>query len=141
MEDADCHVLVNSRSAETIRAFLNEFLSQRECATLGWIIAEETEAEWEIVDANELIEFCIKNPHEAHAIYWHSLNEDERRHAWIFFTDDGATIYGLMCFDEDNKQEDELLERMKQFLGSEIGYVSYVEPPPSSASQYTSLFH
>ena len=140
MREADCHVLVNSRDTETIWMFLDTFLPQRECSIAGWLVEEGTEHEKEITDVEELIEFCIKHPTEPQSIYWRGLNEYSRRHVWVFFTDDSATIYGLMCFDEDDTQENELLERMQKHFGSNIGYVSYVEPPPNSASQYTAIF-
>jgi hypothetical protein len=141
MLDADCHVLVTSRNKEAIERFLNTFLPERKCATDGLIVEENTEREREITDENELIEFCIKRPTEACAIYWQGLNEHSRRCAWICFTEDGATIYGLTCFEENEAQEDELLEKLKQHVGSRVGYISYVKPPPQSASEYTDIFN
>ena len=141
MLDADCHVLVSSRDRNTIERFLNAFLPEGECRTDVWIVAENTEREMEITNVNDLIEFCVEHSTEAQSIYWQGLNEHSRRCAWIFFTDDGATIYGLTCFEENEAQEDELLEKLKQHVGSRIGYVSYVEPPPYSALEYTHIFN
>ena len=138
MQDADCHVLVDSRDSETISLFLNTFLPQRECSVTVWLVEQGTEQE--ITDSGELIEFCIRNPNETRSIYWRGLNDYARRSAWVFFTDDGATIYGLTCFNEDEAQADQLLEQLKNHFGSKVGYISYVEPPPHSASQYIFIF-
>lgn len=102
---------------------------------------ENTEREREITDENELIEFCIKHSTEAHAIYWQEQNDYSQRRAWVFFTDDAAMIFGLTCFDETDEQENELLEKLKKHVGSNIGYISYVVPPPYSASEYTDIFN
>jgi hypothetical protein len=114
-------------------------LPERECATAGWLVEQNTEREKEITDVNELIEFCIEHPTESQAVYWQGLNEHSRRCAWVFFTVDGATIYGLTCFEENEVQEDELLDKLKKHFDSDIGYISYVKPPPNSASEYTDI--
>lgn len=140
MLDGDCHVLVRSRDKHAIEKFLNTLLPERKCTTAGWIVEQNTEREKEITNVNELIEFCIKHPTEFQAVYWQGLNENSQRCAWVFFTDDGATIYGLTCFEENEAQE-ELLEKVKKHFDSDIGYISYVKPPPNSASEYTDIFN
>ncbi|MCP4535961.1 MAG: hypothetical protein GY832_02345 [Chloroflexi bacterium] len=136
---ADYYVLVQARSIEHIESFLNHFLPEREIIIDNWIVPFGTPADSgtaiEIVD--DLITYCLENPNEYQSISWRSTKNIPPRLAEVYFTDDREMIFGLSSF--QGEDEDNWLQKLEDFFGTDIGYIAYEKPPPTSGKEFRKI--
>ena len=132
----DCYVLVRSRSANLVVAFLDHFLPARAESAAEYQVPQYSPApSHRFQVASELLAYLEQHPNEPHTIYWRSLAAVGPAHAMACATDDGALILGLSCEAEPAVAE-RLLAEMKQSVGSADGAIWLESSPPRSASRF-----
>lgn len=130
---SDIYVISEKRNRETIGLFLNEFLPTREESADEYEFPQYAEAPEVIYrKVEEALEKCIAEKNTDYGLYWRALGENKPEHAMVFFLADGNVIYGLSTDDAYPKYAAELLEKMKSFLGSELGYIGHEASPDAS---------
>ena len=70
-----------------------------------------------------MIEKCVEDKSAKYNVYWRSESQQEVTNANIHFLSDGNIIYGLATDKEESLVQDRLLESLKSFLGSDLGYI------------------
>jgi len=136
---ADCYVLTDKRTESFIQEFLDHFVPER----------RETADEYEVPQyaanpvenfqtAREAVKFLVENDSVKHSLYWANPVKSELRGAEIFFTDDGHVIMGLYCETKypDTDIEDKYFKEIKEFCGSEEGYITYEDTPPHNSKEF-----
>ena len=135
---ADIYVLVDDRSIDRVRAFLDRFLPNREEMADEYEVPQYSdEPKVMFKAASELMEFCANNTSEVHAIYWKSTSSGEPRCAMVFYTRDAAMILGISI--DDESLEESFLAQMKDFCNSSEGLILYEQPPPDSRNKFRRL--
>jgi len=85
-EYADIYVISNKRDKNTIYAFLDNFLRNREESAAEYEIPQYSEnPEILFQSAGQLIDHCTKNREVEHSIYWASSNDTKLEHGMLFF--------------------------------------------------------
>jgi len=137
---ADCYVLVQVRSRDRIDAFLNHFLPERELVIENWIIpySAGSGAGTIIDDVDRLIAYCLDHANEYQVICWHTLRDMPPRIAEVYFTNDGAMLFCLSSHEGEDEQG--WLQRLKDFVGTAIGYITYENPPPMNAKAFMQVY-
>jgi tetratricopeptide (TPR) repeat protein len=142
----DCYVLVNFRSKILVDSFLSHFLPHHKRLSQ---VGKRCAADYEVPQysplsnrvfksAAELFSHLEEHPNEGDALYWENEESGEPRMGMVFPTIDGQLVFGLSCNYEDDGLPNRLLERMKTFLNSSNGYVTYEESPPRTAQDFIS---
>lgn len=126
----DIYVLSKKRDKVSIELFLNKYLPQREECAEDYAIPQFSQSP-EILFSrdHELIEYCEKNTHIKHAIYWWGLDNGTLHRAMVFFLMDGCIVYGLSTSGNNMEFPKKVLQDLKNYLGSNHGYITYEEPP------------
>lgn len=136
---ADCYVLVEKRSKEVILNFLNFFLPYRKESADEYEIPQYADRPEQVLEsATELIDYMVTNSKEIHSIYWHTIEEGlPIKGAMCFFIEDGHMILGINCitYFPDTTLEDKHFQQLKEFANTDIGYVTYEEPPLGSKNE------
>ena len=131
----DVYVLSPDRSAKDAERFLDAFVPQREPSTSEYEFPQYAEQPQLVIrSAREAIHHCEAYPDKAHSLYFRNLGAGPA-HAMLFFTSDGALIFGLSVVE----RADEWFARLKELTGSKIGYVTFEEPPVATASEFRAL--
>lgn len=129
-EYADIYVISQKRDEATIFGFLNLFLPARKEYTDEYEIPQYSDSPVLMFDtAKKLIEYCCVNKSEAHTIYWNALEEKKPEHGMVFFLSDGNVIYGLSNDARNRALTKKLLDKAKDYLGSDLGYVGHEASP------------
>jgi hypothetical protein len=133
-EYADIYVISERRTQSSINDFLNHFLPLREESADEYEVPQySSNPELIFQEARELISYCEENKAEVHGIYWRALEERKPEHAMVFFLSDGYVIYGLSTDAVDEVYVGLLLDELKQFFDTELGYIAH-EMCPSAES-------
>jgi hypothetical protein len=129
------YVLSPVRSAKAAERFLETFAPQREQSADDYEFPEYAEQPQLVVkSAREAIQHCEWHPSEAHSIYFRNLG-DGPAHVMLFFTSDGALIFGLSVVE----REDEWFSRLKEFATSNVGYITFEAAPAATAGAFREL--
>ena len=91
-----------------------------------------------IEDVDDLIAYCLENPDEYQSISWHSIKDTPPRIAGVYFTEDGAMIFCLSSYEGEDK--DNWLRKLKSFFDTDVGYIAYEIPPPSSGEEFRRIY-
>lgn len=135
MIDYEMYVLCDSRTEETIYAFLNNCALNRRPLTDEYPIPENSDNPTDIIySEQEIFKKLVKDNHEAYAFYWNC--DFPIKTAMLFFTEDGNLIVGLaVC-------EPYVQSYYQQILLSVKGSYGYVQnaqeesPPPNCKSDF-----
>ncbi len=126
-------VISEKRNRRTIDLFLNEFLPVREETADEYKFPQYAESPDIIFHkAKEALEKCIAEKYIDYGLYWRALEKKKPEHAIVFFLADGNVIYGLSIDDAYPEYAAELLEKMKLFLDSGLGYIGHEASPDTS---------
>jgi len=132
---SDIYSLVESRDKTLVRAFLDNFLPNREEAADEYEVPQYSENPSIVYkNAEELIEYMNNNSNEVHAIYWRSLSDGDPKDAMVFYTSDGCMILGLSI--EDEEKEQYYLRKLMSFTNSDISGIAYEQAPPDTKSEF-----
>ena len=136
---ADCYVLTDKRIESFIEEFLDHFVPER----------RETADEYEVPQyadnpienfrtAKEAVNYLVMNNSVEHSLHWENPIRSALRGAEIFFNDDGSVIMGIYCETKypDTEIEDKIFKEIKEFCGSEEGYITYEDTPPHNSEGF-----
>ncbi|MCT4666177.1 MAG: hypothetical protein N4A45_13205 [Flavobacteriales bacterium] len=139
---ADCYVLTNIRTELFVEGFLDHFVPNR----------RETADEFEVPQygdnpvetfktAREAVKFLVDNKHVKHSLYWANPEKSDLRGAELFFTDDAHIIMGIYCETKypNTKIEDKIFKEIKEFCGSDFGYITYEDTPPHNSIEFKEM--
>jgi hypothetical protein len=135
---ADCYILTNKRIQSFIEEFLDHFIPERSEPAQEFEFQQYADNPVEIKNAREAVQFLVENKSVKHSIYWGNPIKSELRGAMIFFTDDGYVIMGIYCETKypNTEIEDNIFKDIKEFCGSEEGYITYENPPPCNSKEF-----
>lgn len=129
-EYSDIYVISNKRNREALFSFLDEFVPEREESCDEYLIPEFSENPIHIYQkADKVIDWCVSNKNEPYSVYWRSKSETKPEHAMVFYLKDGYVIYGLSTDAAFEEYAIELLNKLKIFIGSEVGYIAHEASP------------
>ena len=129
-EYSDIYVISSKRDAKTINAFLNEFVPENKQSADDFNIPQFSENPTKtFTNVQQLLTFLDDKPNIEYSIYWSSTNNSKPEHAMLFYLKDGNVIYGLSTDASDSEFANELLNKLKIFLKSELGYIAWEACP------------
>jgi hypothetical protein len=132
----DVYVLAPERSASIALQFLDEFAPHRVETAVDYQFPQHSDQpEVVLTTAHDAITYCAHHPRESQSLYFRNLSGGHA-HAMLFFTEDGGLILGLSV--EQADPADTLL-RLREHAHSPIGYLTFEEPPPVTASEFRRL--
>jgi hypothetical protein len=115
--------------------FLDTFAPQREQSAEDYVFPQYAQQPLVILkSAREAIHYCEAHSAEAQSIYFRNLGAGPA-HAMVFFTSDGGLILGLSVVE----REDEWFDRLKEYAGSDLGYIAFETPPPATTAEFRQL--
>lgn len=141
---ADIYVALETRSKEKAIAFLDHFLPERREGGVGCASpVYEDQSELIYTDVNDLMMRLEREKNANYSLYWHSIDKQHpNRHGMLFYTNDGAIIFGIsrnVLGNTSTSHEDECLEAMKDYLKTDVGYITYESPPPDSYTEFKKI--
>lgn len=139
---ADCYVLTNNRTKETVNNFLETFVPQRkESADIYELPQYQEKTEIIFEKDSELIDYLVQNKSIPYSIYWRNTEKSDLRHIMCFFTNDGELILGLSTETKfpNSEIEDIYFKELQEFAESEIGLITYEEPAPNNANEFIEM--
>jgi len=143
---ADIYVIKESRLKKMGIDFLNHFLPLREESADEYLIPQYSDNPiQEFNNADELMTFLESNQNHEQGIYWRNKDEHNlNKHGMIFYTEDGNMIFGIsrnadMSGNLITDNEDECLQKMKEYFNTDIGYIHYETPPASSFGGFVEI--
>jgi hypothetical protein len=129
-EYSDIYVISNKRDALSVESFLECFLPQREESAEEYEVPQYSNTPTvTFTSAFELMAFCAKKQSESYVVYWRALNEMKPEHGMVFYLRDGNVIYGLSTDAAEQNYARKLLQELKAFLGSSLGYIAHEASP------------
>jgi hypothetical protein len=132
---SDVYVLAQERSVTAAERFLDAFAPDREQSAEDYVFPQYGEQPLVVVkSAAEAIRYCEAHPAEAQSLNFRNLGAGPA-HAMLFFTRDGGLILGLSVVE----REDNWFTRLKQHVGSEVGYITFESPPAATVAEFREL--
>lgn len=125
--DIVCQVLANSKSKEIIDSVLKEFLPSYDKINLDYACKPD-DKDYIFESEDEMISFFIDTSSISQVFYWNQVeNNPDNLTVGADITSDNYLIISLTL---DGTQATGLkyLKRLKQFLNSGIGMLTYVDP-------------
>ena len=127
IRDIICQVLVEKKSKELIYSVLNEFIPRYETINLDYACKPDDE-NYVFKSEDEMITSYTETPNVIQTFYWNKYEENpDRIMVGANITTDNQIVFSL-TFNGTIKTEAEYYLRLKKFLNSEIGVISYVNP-------------
>ena len=127
-KDIVCNVLANEKSIEIIYEALNEFIPNYEKLNPDYACAPGKE-DYAFKSEEEMVRFFIENKDISQAFYWNKYedNPDGIMLGASITTDDRLII--SLTFNGIKETEAHYFLRLKTFLDSDVGVISYINPP------------
>ena len=127
-KDIICTVLANEKSIEIIFKALNEFILYYEKLNPDYACPTGKE-DYTFKSEEEMVRFFIENKGLSQAFYWNKYedNPDGILLGASITTDDKLII--SLTFNGTKETEAHYFLRLKTFLDSDVGVVSYIDPP------------
>lgn len=127
IRDIICQVLVQKKSKTLVYAVLNEFLSGYETINLDYVGKPNNE-NYEFESEDEMISYYVETPNVCQTFYWNKYeNNPDKIMVGVNITSDNQIVFSL-TFNGTQKTESEYYLKLKKFLKSKIGIVSYINP-------------
>lgn len=127
--DAVCAVLAPHRSRNMIDLVLTTFIPGYEDLNSDYASLPNDPSRV-FVSADEMIDYFISNSTCAQTFFWNQYKENpDSIMVGAFFTTDERLIISLTLH-SDGARESKYLARLKALLGSDVGVISYTDPPP-----------
>ena len=139
---ADCYVLTSNRSHDFVNELLNHFIPKRQAMGDEFEMPQNTEnPNRSFGTLTQLIVHLAKSKNVPCALYWRNMENSELKGVQLFFTDDGYLICGIYCATKfpNTDIEDLYLGQLKKFCNSDIGYISYEEPPVKNKYDFITI--
>lgn len=127
LRDIICQVLVEKKSKELIYSVLNEFIPGYETLNLDFTGKPDDE-NYLFESEDEMIACYTETPNVEQTFYWNKHEENpDKIMVGANITSDDQIVFSL-TFNGTLKTEAEYYLRLKRFLNSQIGVISYVNP-------------
>lgn len=127
IRDIICQVLVTRKSKELIYSILDEFIPGYEPINLDYTGIPDDE-NYKFKSEDEMISFYVDTLNVQQTFYWQKDGDNpDKIMVGVNITNDNQIVFSL-TFDGIKEKENEYFDRLKNFLNSEIGVVSYVDP-------------
>ena len=124
--DIVCNVLANECSTKLIYATLNEFLPNYEKLNLNYTNPPDDE-KYEFKSEEEMISYFVDNRLDQ-TFYWNKyINNPNKIMVGANITNDNKLIISL-TFNGTETIRNKFYQKLKLFLNSEIGVITYVNP-------------
>jgi hypothetical protein len=140
---ADIYVAKETRSKKEALAFLNHFVPERVESADEYEFPQYTSiTSRKFENVVELMDHLEKNSNEEYNLYWRSIDQNNlNRHAMLFYTKDGAIIFGISRDADSTGQlntenEDSCLDELMQYFSTDIGYITYEQTPADSFAEF-----
>ena len=126
----DIYVITNERNRQTVARFLEHFAPLRSETADDYPYPQYSDVP-EIVyqDIEQVLNRCCNHANVDYRLYWKAKGNAKPEHAMVFFLADGHVIFGLSTDDSYPQYAAELLQDLKRFLGSELGYIGHEASP------------
>lgn len=125
--DIICQVLADHKSKELIYSVLNEFIPGYEKINLDYTGKPDDES-YEFRSEDEMLSCYIDAQNVSQTFYWNKHNENpDSIMVGANITDDNQIVFSL-TFNGTLETEARYYLRLKKFLNSDIGVISYVNP-------------
>lgn len=125
--DIICQVLVDHKSKELVYSVLNEFIPGYEKINLDYTGKPDDE-NYEFQSEDEMLSCYIDTQNISQTFYWNKYNQNSNKMmVGVTITDDDQMVFSL-TFDGELETEANYYLRLKEFLNSDIGVISYVNP-------------
>ena len=127
-KDIICTVLANEKSIEIIYKTLNEFIPHYEKLNSDYACPTGKE-DYTFKSEENMVRFFIENKGLSQAFYWNKYqdNPDGIMLGASITTDDKLII--SLTFNGTKETEATYFLKLKTFLNSDIGVISYINPP------------
>lgn len=127
IRDIVCQVYAGAKSKKIIYDVLEQFIPQYDKLNPRYASHPE-DSGYEFQTEDEMLNYFILTPGLAQTFYWskHQNNPDKIM-LGANITEDDKLIISL-TIDGDEETGKRYFERLKEFLGTEIGVVTYVDP-------------
>lgn len=127
IRDIICQVLVPEKSKELIYAVLNEFIPGYEPINLDYA-GKPGEEDYVFKSEDEMIDSYIKVSAVSQTFYWNKyVDNPDKIMVGANITADNQLVFSL-TFNGTRKTEVQYFLRLKHFLNSQTGIISYVNP-------------
>jgi hypothetical protein len=127
IQDIICQVLVEKKSKELIYSVLNEYIPGYEPLNLDYVGKPDDE-NYIFESEDQMISTYTKIPNVRQTFYWNKYEDNPNRiMVGANITMDDQIVFSL-TFNGTLKTEAEYYQRLKIFLNSKIGIISYVNP-------------
>ncbi|MDI9309756.1 MAG: hypothetical protein QM535_06040 [Limnohabitans sp.] len=143
---ADIYVIHKNATKKQILEFLDYFVPNRKESQDGyWIPEYSGNPIYEFDNANDLMDFMEMNSNFSNRIYWRNLDENSlNKHIMIFYNEDGSVVFGISREEDSGinlktNNEDKCLIEMKQFLKSDLGYITYECPSEDTYEDFVKV--
>lgn len=126
--DIICNVIASECSKEQIDKILNHFIPDYEHINLDYCSPPDND-EYEFKSEDEMINYFIKNKELNQTFYWNKYhdNPDKLMVGANILSDDKLVI--SLTFNGTKETEQKYYKELKNLLKSDIGVISYVNPP------------
>ncbi len=126
IRDIICQVLFEKKSKEIIISVLNKFLPNYEEIYENY--GKPNDDEYEFKSENELISYYGEIPNITQTLYWNQKSDNsDNIMVGVNVTEDNKIIFSL-TLDGTEETESKYYRKLKDFLNSETGVISYVDP-------------
>ena len=122
--DIICQVLAKNKSKELIYSVLNEFVPNYVKINLDYT-GKPYDMEYTFKSEDEMISYYVNTPNVEQTFYWNTKKRSIMVGANI--TNDDQIVFSL-TFDGTHDDEAKMYIRLKKFLNSNIGVISYINP-------------
>ncbi|AFM02633.1 hypothetical protein Fleli_0133 [Bernardetia litoralis DSM 6794] len=127
IKDIICQVLVKQKSKEIIYKALNEFLPNYEKLDFS-LYSKIDDEDYVFESEKKVIDYFINTPNLKQTFYWaKEQNNQDKIMVGANITNDNMLIISL-TLDGTLEIERKYYLRLKQFLDSQIGVISYINP-------------
>jgi hypothetical protein len=132
----ELYALGRDRSIKSVRAFLDNYLPEREPCADDYPVPESSDSRTLVLQTdNEILTFLADHPNEPYALYWNGAGASSTQ-AMLFYTCDGNIIFGLAV---EAEYPADHLRHLSEFVGAEFAMLGTEERPPSTTPEFIAL--
>ena len=125
--DIICQIYAGQKSRKTIDLILNIFIPEYEKLSLDYASKPDDE-DYIFKTEDEMINYFMENDGLTQTFYWNkSHNNPDKIMVGANITNDDKLIMSL-TIDGNEQTETKYFNRLKDFLNSDIGVISYINP-------------
>ena len=129
------YALGADRSARTVRAFLDNFLPNREPFCESYPVPESADSPKVVLGSEvEILEYLGSHQEEPYGLYWN--DPKSLAQVMVFYTRDGHVVFGLA---EEVPVPSRRLAELAAFVGARYAMKGSEQRPPETAEEFIAL--